>query len=758
MNIRSTLLLVLGMFPAWMLAQAPCTTTNATGCVCATPGQNNCDLLPDIAISTYGLMNHMGGPTEYSQTGNGVNDGRLRVSGSTPNMGFGPFTVGAVNIWVCNTDTFTNYNTATQFCQYPKQLIKQKIYHKNGNNMTYTERWAGSMTYHPTHGHMHVDDWATFSLRIEDTNDPNPLNWPIVGTGAKVGFCLMDYGTCSGYSGHCRDSSNNVMMNGDFSNWGLGGGSYNCSPVEQGISVGHTDIYSENLDGMWIDIPPGTCNGDYYIVIEVDPNNNFLESDENNNWLAAPFTLTKQVQLGQYQASVALNKSPNLCAGDDITLTASAGNSYLWSNGATTQSITVNQAGSYTCSVTAPCGSDVSAPVVVTISGTAQAPVAQGDAICEGTSATLTVSGTGNFNWFDAPTSGNLVGTGPSFSTPALFANANYYVEKVEDIPGSLHTVGPFDGSIGTGAMHTNNTRYLEFDAVTDFTLKSVWVNAGSAGNRTIELRDDNNTVLQSASAYIPAGASRVTLNFAVTQGTDLRLGLNTGSMTDLYRNNGGVSYPYSVANVAEITGSSAGGQYYYFYYDWEIQEPDMSCSSARTMVTASVTPAPTPTLSGLAPTYAITQPSVTLAGSPSGGTFTGPGVSGSTFSPALAGIGTHIITYTYTDGTGCSGSTTQTVIVTNTVGLNPTLFSMAPSVYPNPHNGRFTLSFSLNESRPVGLRIATITGQVMLEEDLGEVAGLYEQVYDVSEFARGVYFVELTIGEQKIRTKVVYQ
>ena len=107
---------------------------------------------------------------------------------------------------------------------------------------------------------------------IEDTNDPNPLNWPIVGDGAKVGFCLMDYGTCTYYNGHCRDSANNVWLNNNFPNWGLGGGQYNCSPVEQGISVGHTDIYSENLDGMWIDIPPGTCNGDYYIVIEVDPN------------------------------------------------------------------------------------------------------------------------------------------------------------------------------------------------------------------------------------------------------------------------------------------------------------------------------------------------------------------------------------------------------------------------------------------------------------------------------------------------------
>jgi hypothetical protein len=83
------------------------------------------------------------------------------------------------------------------------------------------------------------------TLRVQ-TADPNPLNWPIVGEGAKIGFCLMDYGQCgtgtgSTYYGHCRDTNmyynqGNVMLNSNFPNYGLGGGSYNCSVVEQGIS------------------------------------------------------------------------------------------------------------------------------------------------------------------------------------------------------------------------------------------------------------------------------------------------------------------------------------------------------------------------------------------------------------------------------------------------------------------------------------------------------------------------------------------
>ncbi|MBP6334478.1 MAG: T9SS type A sorting domain-containing protein [Bacteroidia bacterium] len=50
--------------------------------------------------------------------------------------------------------------------------------------------------------------------------------------------------------------------------------------------------------------------------------------------------------------------------------------------------------------------------------------------------------------------------------------------------------------------------------------------------------------------------------------------------------------------------------------------------------------------------------------GSPSGGVYSGPGVSGGQFSPGNAGVGTHTITYTYTNSNGCVASTTASIIV----------------------------------------------------------------------------------------------
>lgn len=54
----------------------------------------------------------------------------------------------------------------------------------------------------------------------------------------------------------------------------------------------------------------------------------------------------------------------------------------------------------------------------------------------------------------------------------------------------------------------------------------------------------------------------------------------------------------------------------------------------------------------------------INLTGSPLGGTFSGPGIIFSAFNPSLAGPGIHTITYTYNDGNGCSGITTQNILV----------------------------------------------------------------------------------------------
>ena len=61
----------------------------------------------------------------------------------------------------------------------------------------------------------------------------------------------------------------------------------------------------------------------------------------------------------------------------------------------------------------------------------------------------------------------------------------------------------------------------------------------------------------------------------------------------------------------------------------------------------------------------------ITLTATPTGGTWSGTGTNGSTFNPALAGLGVHILTYHYTDAFGCSAVQEVSIQVNRCAGIN---------------------------------------------------------------------------------------
>ncbi len=85
---------------------------------------------------------------------------------------------------------------------------------------------------------------------------------------------------------------------------------------------------------------------------------------------------------------------------------------------------------------------------------------------------------------------------------------------------------------------------------------------------------------------------------------------------------------------------------------------------SSSVRITITVNPLPVVSFSGLSTDYCVNAASVTLTGNPSGGVFSGPGITGNLFDPAMAGTGTHSIQYLYTDGNGCFNTATQQVTV----------------------------------------------------------------------------------------------
>ncbi len=97
-----------------------------------------------------------------------------------------------------------------------------------------------------------------------------------------------------------------------------------------------------------------------------------------------------------------------ICSGQATTLTATAGNSYIWSNGATSQSITVSSATTYTVTVTYPGGCTASASVAVTANTNPTPSITGNNSICQGQSSTLSSGSYTSYQWSTGSTSANI--------------------------------------------------------------------------------------------------------------------------------------------------------------------------------------------------------------------------------------------------------------------------------------------------------------------------------------------------------------
>ncbi len=114
--------------------------------------------------------------------------------------------------------------------------------------------------------------------------------------------------------------------------------------------------------------------------------------------------------------------------------------------------------------------------------------------------------------------------------------------------------------------------------------------------------------------------------------------------------------------------------------------------STVTTNLTVNPLPSTSISPASVDPMCTYSDP-LTLVGSPSGGTFSGTGVSGSIFNPSTAGVGTFVITYTYTDGNGCIGTTNLSITVDGCSGVSEEASLTGVSLIPNPNDGTFVVT-----------------------------------------------------------------
>lgn len=145
-----------------------------------------------------------------------------------------------------------------------------------------------------------------------------------------------------------------------------------------------------------------------------------------------------------------VTNNPQICAGSTATLTANpvANTVFNWYTQATGGAAIASATGTFTTpaltttttyyveAVRTGC-TDASerTPVVVTVNAIPAAPVVTNNniSVCSGSAATFVAQNVPGVtvNWYDAASGGNLVGTGNTFTSPALTATTNYYAEAL---------------------------------------------------------------------------------------------------------------------------------------------------------------------------------------------------------------------------------------------------------------------------------------------------------------------------------------
>ena len=294
--------------------------------------------------------------------------------------------------------------------------------------------------------------------------------------------------------------------------------------------------------------------------------------------------------------------SPNgFCEGGSVILTASEADSYLWSDGSTTQSIEVSENGEYTVTIPGICQSFTSDVYDLELNiYSPDLPTADDVTIFAPGTATLFAEGDLPV-WYDVPIDGTALFTGNSFETPFLNETTNFYVENLQNFSAG-------SGSVGMES-HSGNSMYggnqfnggIVFDAFAPFVLSSVKVYTDTPGERTIEVRDASETVLSSVVVNIPVGEHVIDLNLSIPVGDNLTLGTNTSANNTnfgfnsarLQRNNSNTNYPYVLDDVVSLNESTFGEDWFYYFYDWQIELAPAQCLSDRVEVTAFVSTSP---------------------------------------------------------------------------------------------------------------------------------------------------------------------
>lgn len=460
-------------------------------------------------------------------------------------------------------------------------------------------------------------------------------------------------------------------------------------------------------------------------------------------------------------ASITAGGNTTFCQGGSVTLTANTGTSYLWSNGATTQSITVSAGGTYSVQVTTGSCNSTSPSTTVTVNPTPVANVTAGGAttFCQGLNVVLTASAGSSWLWSNGATtqaitvtnSGNYTvtvtnGSGCSATSTATTVTVNPNPPAIVSANGAT----TFCQGSGSVTLTANaGTSYLWSNGATT---QSITVN-GPLGttNYSVAVTQAGGCVSNSPVTAVtvnPVPAANITANGTTTfcQGANVILTASAGS--SWLWSNGATTQSITVTNSGNygVTVTNSSG-----------------CAAASSATTVAVSPNPTVTITAAPFTslYPGLVTSITANVNPAGTYnytwFKNNVVIAGATSNTLTGIdlddlGSYTVTVTNTSGLPCSNTSNALTI---DAAANTKLF-----IWPNPNNGEFEVSYYSAGVNQYTLNLYDERGALVYSK-AHSISSPYQRMkVDIRQHGKGLYQVVLIDkgGKRIANGKVVTQ
>jgi len=437
------------------------------------------------------------------------------------------------------------------------------------------------------------------------------------------------------------------------------------------------DLVATGSNLKWYDSSTG---GTQYSGNEALTSGNYYVSQTINSCESTRLLVSVTVNPTPAAPSISADEATTFCQGGSVTLTSTGGSSYLWSTGATTQSITVSASGNYSVKVSnaSGCYSAFSTATTVTVNALPSAPTASAQTFCSSDNkkvGDLSPSG-GSYKWYSASTGGTL------YAGTETLATGTYYVSQTTNGCESSRTSASVTVNTTPSAPTASAQTFCSSDnkKVGDLSPSGAsykWYSASTGGTLykgTETLATGTYYVSQTTNGCESSRTSvSVTVNTtptAPTASAQTFCSSDNKKVGDLSPS--GASYKWYSASTGGTlytgTETLATGTYY-------VSQTSNGCESSRTSVSVTVNTTPSaPTAS--AQTFCSSDNKKVGDLSPSGASYkwysANTGETLYTGTEALA-TGTYYVSQTTN---GCESSRTSVSVTVNTTPSAPTASS----------------------------------------------------------------------------------